>query len=120
MGFTDLSIAGSDRAADMAYDIGNILADRLSKELEEETNEYNTDGFTNTAMFFEEVICKSGSVFMSNDNLQDIADKIIEYLEAIIKKIQDDKDSYSDPDRFIRRYKQMNKCIKKWLNESRG
>lgn len=123
MGFTDLSILGSDTAADMANDIGDILAKRLSKEMKLKENEFNTDGPDNVAMFFEEVICKSGSVFMFNENLENIADKVIEYLEARIKKIkeiQDDKDSYSDPDRFIRRYKQMNKCIKKWLNESRG
>ena len=119
MGFTDMSIMGSDTAADMTRDIGDMLAKKLAKESKTKENEFNTDGIDNVAMFFEEVICKSGNAFSHNDDLLALADKIANSLKSRIKELgkkeyKNDESAHS----FIRRYRQMLKAINKWIENN--
>lgn len=119
MGFTDMSIMGSDTAADMALDIGNMLAKALKEESKEENNEYNTDGIENVAMFFEEVICKSNNVFSYNENLTSLANDIVKSLKNRIKNLS--KKEYKNDEnaqRFISRYRQMTKSINEWIENN--
>lgn len=119
MGFTDMSIMGSDTAADMASDIGDMLAEKLAEESKTKENEFNTDGIDNVAMFFEEVICKSGNVFSYNDNIIALANKIANSLKNRIKKLS--KKEYKNDEsarEFICRYRQMLKAINKWIENN--
>ena len=119
MGFTDMSIMGSDTAADMARDIGDMLAKKLAKESKTKENEFNTDGIDNVAMFFEEVICRAGDVFNYNDNLIVLANNIANSLKERIKELS--KKEYKNDEsahRFICRYRQMLKAINKWIENN--
>ncbi len=119
MGFTDMSIMGSDTAADMASNIGDMLAKKLTKESKVKDNEFNTDGIDNVAMFFEEVICKSNNVFSYNDNLIYLANNIVESLKNRIKGLS--KKEYRNDDgvqEFISRYRQMTKAINRWIKNN--
>lgn len=119
MGFTDISIMGSDTAADMALNIGDMLAKKLTKESKAKDNEFNTDGIDNVAMFFEEVICKTVNVFSYNNNLICLANNIVESLEDRIKRLN--KKEYRNDksvQEFISRYRQMVKAINKWIENN--
>lgn len=119
MGFTDMSIMGSDYAADMALDIGNMLAKKLAEEFKTEGNEFNTDGVDNVAMFFEEVICKTGNVFSYNDNLIALANNTVHSLKDRIKTLSK-KEHKNDESAhlFLSRYRQMLKAINKWIENN--
>jgi hypothetical protein len=57
MGYSDLSVVGSDMAADAAYEMIQAMTKTLKKELKQKSyNEFNTCGVVNVAMIFDELI----------------------------------------------------------------
>lgn len=79
MGFMDLSVGGSDNAADSASNCVDAFAKQLAIEFKEEANCYNTPGPLNVAMIIVEM-CDHSS-FILNDNMQKLAAKCLEWLE---------------------------------------
>ena len=117
MGYTDLTIQGSDMAAGCAENVGNIMAKALSEEFKVKENEFNTDGPINVAMFFEEVICPN-EAFIYNDKLRALAQRVVKYLDKHIVLVQKSKDEEWDGKQYhLRRYRGMKKTIVLWLSE---
>lgn len=111
MGYMDLSVLGSDKAAGFADDCGKALAKLLNKEIPRKANEFNTNGLINAAMFFEEVICRS-EIFDYNDELKSTAAKIIAGLDDTIR--ESEKGDWDEKDYHLRRYREMRRRIKAW------
>jgi hypothetical protein len=79
MGFSGLNCwQDSDEAADFVGDILEPIVKRMKKELKNKSNEFNTPGYINVALFFEAFLLKQ---ILYNDELVDIAEKTIEMLE---------------------------------------
>ncbi len=116
MGYFDLSVIGSDSAADLCYSVGNKIADVLTKDLKDPGNSYNTDGITNVAMIFDEVIIDN-KCFCYNDKLNDLASKVIKLLEQKIK-LSSNLEDWNDKDNMnwhIKKYKKLHKRLTKYL-----
>jgi hypothetical protein len=79
MGFMDLSIIGSDQAADSASVVVEAFAKALEKEFKEEANEWNTPGWLNVAMIIDEMC--NHTMFLNNDRIQKLAKKCLVQLE---------------------------------------
>ena len=56
MGFMSVTIGGSDNASDFAYTVGDKIGKEMLKELKEDSNQYNTPGCINVALFVEEIL----------------------------------------------------------------
>jgi len=70
MGYMDLSISGSDMAADAAYSLIEAMVTSLKISLKDPGNNYNTSGAVNVAMIFDEMIIPSEYFAKSyNENL---------------------------------------------------
>ena len=64
MGYIDLSVSGSDSAADDFWELQEVMAKTLTKNLKDKGNEYNTCGAINVAMIFDQhIIPKSRHAF---------------------------------------------------------
>lgn len=86
MGFMGLgSIAQSDEASDMAWSVVGDMAKKLEIASKKRTNEYNTPGYINVALFFQEIIVPLNSYhFKDNELLQKIAKEIIKDIQMDI------------------------------------
>ena len=69
MGYMNLSVIGSDMAADIAYEVIEEMGEKLLEEASVENNEFNTDGCINVAMFIEEFVVPAPgwTAFVSSD-----------------------------------------------------
>ncbi len=65
MGFCGYSLYGSDEASMMMRNINDSILDLLENHVDRETNEYNTDGMTDVAMYFSEMILPNFYYFES-------------------------------------------------------
>jgi len=102
MGYMGMdNILASDNAADLLWKVGRATAQTLRVRLKErDDTSFNTDGFDDVGMFFRDVIvpaAKETDVFLSNEDLQDVAAKVLKGLEKKIKKAQKEKKGW-DPD----------------------
>lgn len=79
MGFMDLSVGGSDNAADSASNAVEAFAKQLETEYQEPGNAYNTPGFINVAMIINEM-CQD-DMWAYNERLQKLAAKCMKKLK---------------------------------------
>ena len=92
----DISLVGSDAAADMVFVVEKAILKVLKKELPEKGGGFNTDGVINVAMFFDEVLCTSPYFCTyADDNLIAFAQKVIFKLEKYVI-IGKDKKQWDD------------------------
>jgi hypothetical protein len=84
MGFMDLSVVGSDQAADSASLAVDAFTVALEKEFGVEGNNYNTPGPLNVSMIISEM-CSNHTMFVSNYRLQVLAKKCMTYLKKTPK-----------------------------------
>jgi hypothetical protein len=84
MGFMNLSVVGSDHAADSASLAVDAFAVALEKEFLVKGNEYNTPGPLNVSMIISEMCCDH-TMFLTNDRLQTLANKCMTYLKKTPK-----------------------------------
>lgn len=119
MGYTDISIVGSDYAADMVSGIVTKLHSILKEEMKDQANEYNTDGIVNVALFFEGVIIRSKNVFLYYDELVSLAKEVCEGLNNHIERAKKVSDTEWDgKDYHIRRYSELRRKILKWIKDN--
>mgnify|MGYP006274697605 CR=1 FL=1 len=111
MGYMDISILGSDRASDMTLDIIGSIAKHLKKTLREGSNEYNTSGGVNVALFFEEVILPAIHVFEYDERLFEVAKKCQENLQIEIED-SEDSDLWEDEENRMMHYRKYVKLYK--------
>jgi hypothetical protein len=67
MGFMSVTVGGSDNASDFAYTVSDKIGKAMLKELENESNEFNTPGCINVALFVEEIL-NSANHFCINES----------------------------------------------------
>lgn len=110
MGFMDISVVGSDTASDLLWSCGDTLAPLLRRELRVKNSGWNTDGWCNVALFFDEVIIPSGH-FRNHEELVVVARLSLKKLEAWLKNpVRNEK---LDKD-----YKRLRKSLTRYIKES--
>lgn len=117
MGYTDISISGSDMAADLGYSIADSIALLLNTELQNNENScYNTNGCVNVALIFEELINKTS--FMSHeDELYKVAKECRHILEQDLKNsVAAEWDSKDNKDWHINRYNELILELQKYID----
>ena len=116
MGYMDLSISGSDMAADMAAKAIDALVDVLEKGVEEKHSPYNTDGCVNVAMFFEEYI-NDGWADQIDDRFLNVAIKAeIGMREQVLSTDSTQEwDEEENRMQHQRRYKELHNVLKKFI-----
>lgn len=72
MGFMTVSVSGSDTANGFAMCVGDQIATLMRKELKQVNSMWNTDGYCNVALLFDEFIIPSG-LFVRHEALQKVA-----------------------------------------------
>ena len=92
MGYVDISLGGSDEATALVLDIEDNMIKKLKKELSRKSNEFNTPGIINVAMYFDEIIIPSP--YYSKDNGKDM----IALAEKVVKKLIKYIDKNNNPD----------------------
>lgn len=119
MGYTDISIGGSDRATGLVIDLAAAMLEVLKKEMTAETTELNTDGPINVALVFEEIICQS-KAFDNDSGLMKLAERCVKYLDENIYAIKQSKPSEWGPrngkEYHLKRYQQLRRKIQNWLD----
>lgn len=116
MGYMDISIFGSDYAADNLSELHKAIAIVLKKQLKESSNEFNTPGPVNVALFFEEIFCKNMKYFHCMA-LADVAAQTSEELEKLIALSEKaDWEDLESKSRHMKRYKELLKSLKKFIN----
>jgi len=86
MGYMDLSVIGSDSAADFVF--GKVIPElikRLREGLKEEGNSYNTGGIENVSMFITEFILPAGDVWDNEDFVRFIDEELLPKLGDLIE-----------------------------------
>lgn len=121
MGYMGLDDYGeSDAAFDVAYSAIDAMVEELAAALENDGNEYNTDGPVNVALFFEAFI-------VQNDNFNGIeaVEKLAKAtLEKLNKKIElanaAEWDTQENKDKHILAFKRMAASLQGFINDSIG
>lgn len=93
MGFMDLTVRGSDKASDFYYLLTKEVAKVLEKELKNEANQYNTPGWINVAMIFDESLINAfpGKTDCGvADELVVIGEKVVKIITAFQKSKEGD------------------------------
>jgi len=118
MGYSDLTLSGSDEAAELAGSIESCMVKILEKELKMTTNEYNTDGIINVAMFFDECIipCKYWGISAYDDGLIRLAEKTAKKLKKRIDDtVKDDWDDKANKRMHLTAYRRLLRRLRKFL-----
>lgn len=110
MGYTDLSIQGSDDASDLMGEIMEKMANVLRKEMKKKANEFNTPGCVNVGLVFEEVILRNKKIFGNNGELYKVALETQKILERMIEKCK--KDNWSK--QYINRCQKILDVLRKY------
>lgn len=119
MGFTDLTLNGSDMAADMASFATSAMVRVLRKELSNKANEYNTPGPVNVALFFEERLIPGGFGQDFHSDLTKLAEETLELLEQhYIACDGAEWDDATHKNEHMGAYKRMINSMKKFIKDS--
>lgn len=88
----------SDNASNLAYTMGNAMAEVLMKGLKKKDNEYNTDGPVNVALVFEGIILPHRGGYRYHKELKYVAKCT---RDRLLQKIKNSslKDFYSQENR---------------------
>ena len=116
MGYSDITIFGSDGACDMVFGIISGVVKTLNKELKEETTSYNTPGPVNVALFIESfLIDNDGWIDSGCDDIEDICHKTVKRLDNFIKDAQKKAAWTTEENRLyhLSRYRELRKKVKK-------
>lgn len=118
MGYFELSVNGSDFAADAAASLVDNMVKALKKSLQEEGNEYNTSGPVNVAMIFDEIIIPSTFFKDHNyDKLQEIAVITREKLQEEYIKVSGIKtNDIANKKYHCNKYKSLLNRLDKFIN----
>lgn len=95
MGYMDLTVIGSDLAADLNHEVNSAIARVLRRGLKEKGNDWNTSGSVNVGMWFNEVACKNKALF-AHDEMRNVAAKTLDMLEKRELIEAADKDQWDD------------------------
>lgn len=117
MGYTALTIIGSDLAADAAADMIAVIVKSLKKSLKEKGSEFNTNGTVNVAMIFHEFITPNHNFAkLADEKLYKLAETVHARLEKIIEASQRAEWDEGDNKRYhISRYKNFLASLKKYM-----
>lgn len=108
----------SDMASDMAQDIGDVIAVKLTEELKQRGNEFNTNGTVNVALFFRDVILPSHYSFQNNDKLVKLANKVVKGLsKEIIARGKAEWDTQKNKQSHIDSYRVLRHLLEKWIKD---
>lgn len=89
MGYTDLSVGGSDTASDLACSMVSAMVQVLRSELKEPHNEFNTPGVLNVAMVLEELVFQFEEY--DHKDLTLLVKDTLEGMQLLRKKSQNSK-----------------------------
>ncbi len=124
MGYMDISIGGSDRAADCFYNIVADMVKSLQEELQDPGNEFNTSGTVNVALFFEEVVNPNLSfwakfVHHDENKMLSLARKTLTNLEKVEISHAEVKEMWeTDKNRLwhLGRYHELQKGLQRFID----
>lgn len=89
MGYSDLSIDGSDMASDARYAVCEAIFKALKKELKNDANEFNTPGYCNIAMMVDEHLLPGKFYESGHEGLLDVVaqarDRLVVAIDAAKK-----------------------------------
>jgi hypothetical protein len=100
MGFSDVSVEGSDLAADLALEVGKSITKVLLCGLKERGNSYNTSGAINVALILDELMGPHWLSYVP-ENFEGLLEEVLTGLEDELK----DKELSSDYRRAIKTLK---------------
>lgn len=123
MGYMGLeSVFDSDMASDCAHDAIEAMVDSLSESLKDETNEFNTSGPENVALFFEEVLLPNAPTWiLGYPKIVDLATKTKEKIDELITATKSadaaDWDNEENRQYHVKAYSRMAKSIENFLKQ---
>jgi hypothetical protein len=105
----------SDNACSLTDTVINVMCDKLSKELNRKSNEFNTCGVVNVALFFEAFIVPNKSFcYLDNIKLDQLTTELINRLTKLIDDSEHSEwDCLSNKRMHINAYKRMLRKIKR-------
>lgn len=121
MGYSGLSHwVDSDNASDMIGFLWDIVAGSLDRSLTQSSNEFNTDGVVDVALFFEAFVFPIRDEFLYNDEMMEVATKCLTKLEEKITEAEKAKwDTEDNKKEHINAYKRMAKHLGVIVEEAR-
>ena len=111
MGYMDISIVGSDTASSFFHNTCSKLAKLLLAECKIDHGKYNTPGFINAALFFEQ-IC--GYHFEHNEELRNLAKKIHNEMIKVNKILKKEYKNGTVSDDTLNRNEELTKCLERF------
>lgn len=123
MGYMDITLHGSDMASDMCAAVTRLIISKLRSELDKYTNEFNTPGPVNVALFFEERLLPGGFAKDYNGELQKLAEDTLSRMEKLYIESEKadwgaDKRSQDSKARHLEDYKRLIKSLKSFISDS--
>ena len=119
MGYMGLDrVTQSDAASDLAYDMQKAMAKELKKGLKDRGNCCNTDGPTNVALIFEEMILPRRDSYIDCEELVDVAKETYDMLGKTIEEVKGaDWDGDKENMKFhLNAFKRLQKSVKKFID----
>ena len=101
-GVMDVSVGGSDSAADAAYNLAKVITKQLRSELRDKGNDYNTPGIVNVAAIIGEMLQE----FSGSEELQALA-------REVHKKLVDKEHGWEKTAGYAQTLKRLEKFIAK-------
>lgn len=117
MGYMDISIAGSDFAADANANMIGAMVKNLTKALTEDANEFNTSGPVNVALIFKEHLLPGKFYRSGSSDLQDLAVKTHKALRIeCIAAAKADWDDEKNKTTHLRSYRKLLRSMNRFIN----
>jgi hypothetical protein len=118
MGYSGLSVGGSDTASDAAYDMLCAMIKSLNETLAEEGNEFNTGGVENVAFILDELIIPAGKAYfyLGNPDFSKLVTKVEVNLTKLLKATE--KETWEDKESkryHIKAYARLLKRLREYI-----